>query len=117
MSLRFATVFAYCVIVSSPAQAPSAKAGQPILRTVVDVPLPGPAVRFDYQSLDSTSGRLYIAHMNADHLVVLDTASRKVLANLDGFPRVHGVWVVPELGRVYASVTGGRRVDVVDTKT
>jgi len=55
--------------------------------------------------------------MNADHLVVFDTASRKVIANLDGFPRVHGVWAVPELGRVYASVTGGRRVDAVDTKT
>jgi hypothetical protein len=55
------------------------------LRTVADVPLPGAAVRFDYQSLDSTKGILYIAHMNADQLVVFDTASRKVLANLNGF--------------------------------
>jgi DNA-binding beta-propeller fold protein YncE len=55
--------------------------------------------------------------MNADQLVVFDTSSRKVVANLDGFARVHGVWAVPELGRVYASVTGGHRVDVVDDKT
>jgi hypothetical protein len=27
-------------------------------------------VRFDYQSLDAFHGRLYIAHMNADQLVV-----------------------------------------------
>ena len=55
-------------------------------------------MRFDYQSLDTTTGRLYIAHMNADPLVVFDTSSRKVVANLDGFARVHGVWAVPELG-------------------
>jgi DNA-binding beta-propeller fold protein YncE len=94
----------------------SLRASKAVLRKIVDVPMPGPPVRFDYQSLDPISGRLYIAHMNADQLVVFDTASRTVVANLDGFTRVHGVWAVPELGRVYASVTGGHRVDVVDDK-
>jgi DNA-binding beta-propeller fold protein YncE len=79
--------------------------------------MPGPAVRFDYQSLDAESGRLYISHMNADQMVVFDTAKRKVVANLDGFKRVHGVWAVPELDRVYASVTGDHAVAVVDSKT
>jgi YVTN family beta-propeller protein len=87
------------------------------LRTVTDIPLPGPAVRFDYQSLDTSQGRLYIAHMNANQLVVFDTRKRVVVANLDGFPSVHGVWAVPELGRVYASVTGEHKVAVVDTAT
>jgi hypothetical protein len=45
--------------------------------------MPGPAVRFDYQSLDIHSGRIYISHMNANQLVVFDTATRQVLANLD----------------------------------
>jgi YVTN family beta-propeller protein len=74
-------------------------------------------VRFDYQSLDASHGRLYIAHMNADQLVVFDTKKRKVVANLDGFPNVHGVWAVPELGRVYASATGEHKVAVVDMQT
>jgi DNA-binding beta-propeller fold protein YncE len=87
------------------------------LKKVADIPLPGPAVRFDYQSLDSSHGRLYIAHMNADQLVVFDTKKREVVANLDGFPNVHGVWAVPELGRVYASVTGEHKVAVVDMQT
>ena len=87
------------------------------LRKVADVPLPGPAVRFDYQSLDPSHGRLYIAHMNADQLVVFDTKKREVVANLDGFPNVHGVWAVPELGRVYASATGEHKVAVVDMQT
>lgn len=87
------------------------------LRKVADVPLPGPAVRFDYQSFDSTSGRLYIAHMDADHLVVFDTKKREVVANLEGFARVHGVWAVPELRRIYASVTGEHKVAIVDSET
>jgi len=117
--LRLVTALALLAVVLSAAQnrSASAKPGKPVLRTVMDVPMPGPPVRFDYQSLDPTTGRLYIAHMNADQLVVFDTMGQKVVANLDGFARVHGVWAVPELGRVYASVTGGHRVDVVDDKT
>jgi len=86
------------------------------LKTVADVPLPGPAVRFDYQSLDPNAGVLYIAHMNADHLVIFDTANRKVTANIGGFARVHGGWAVPELQRLFASVTGDHEVAVFDTK-
>jgi hypothetical protein len=88
-----------------------------VLTKVVDIPMPGPPVRFDYQSLDAESGRLYISHMNADQMVVFDTMKRAVVANLDGFKRVHGVWAVPELARVYASVTGEHAVAVVDSKT
>jgi DNA-binding beta-propeller fold protein YncE len=85
-----------------------------VLRLVADVPLPGPAVRFDYQSLDPTDGRLYIAHMNADQLVVFATKTREVVANLEGFHRIHGVLAVPELGRIFASATGDQQVLVVD---
>jgi DNA-binding beta-propeller fold protein YncE len=88
--------------------------GGQVLKEVVDVPMPGPAVRFDYQNLDVQHGRLYIAHMNADQLVVFDTEKRQVVANLDGFKRVHGVIAVPEIGRVYASVTGEHQVAAVD---
>ena len=85
-----------------------------ILKTVADVPLSGPAVRFDYQSLDPTDGRLYIAHMNADQLVVFDTNKREVVATLDGFHRVHGVIAVPEIDRIFASITGDHHVGIVD---
>lgn len=98
-----------------------AAAAQPgaekVLVTVADVPMPGPAVRFDYQALDPSSGRLYIAHMNADQLVVFDMAKRQVVANLDGFRRVHGVAIAPELHRVYGSVTGNHAVVAVDAGT
>jgi len=115
MALRvFLTLF--CLVLARGAQATDAPAPAP-LRLVADVPLPGPAVRFDYQSLDVEGGRLYISHMNADQLVVFDTRARKVVANLDGFPRVRGVWAVPELKRVYASARGSHEVVAVDTET
>jgi DNA-binding beta-propeller fold protein YncE len=88
-----------------------------VLTEVVDIPMPGPAVRFDYQSLDAEHGRLYISHMNADQLVVFDTKARKVIENLDGFKRVHGVLAVPALNRVYASTTGDHSVASVDMET
>ncbi|MDQ2833102.1 MAG: YncE family protein [Acidobacteriota bacterium] len=95
----------------------SSTATDKLLTMVVDVPLPGPAVRFDYQTFDPSSGRLYVSHMNADQLVVFDTATRRVIANVDGFKRVHGVTIAPEIHRVYASVTGDHQVAAVDTES
>jgi len=72
-------------------------------------------VRFDYQSEDSTSGRLYISHMRDDHVVVFDTRTRRVAGEIPGTPGVTGVWVVPELKKLYASVTGRHYVAIVRT--
>jgi DNA-binding beta-propeller fold protein YncE len=105
------------LVVSCVSAQTKANSGKSPLKTVADVPMPGPAVRFDYQSLDPASGLLYIAHMNADHLVVFDTMKREVVANIGGFARVHGVWAVPELARLFASVTGDHEVAAVDTQT
>ena len=99
---------------SSPAGRPPPAAS---LHVVADVPLPGPAVRFDYQSLDTMSGRLYIAHMGAGQVVVFDTRTQRVAGVVDGVPGVTGVWVVPELGRVYASATGLHQVAIIDART
>ena len=96
------------------AQAPSAHNARPILHTVAEIALTGPAVRFDYQTLDTAANRLYIAHMDADQLVVVDIAKRAVIATLNGFDRVHGVITAPDLGRIYASATGRHDVAVVD---
>src|SRR5436309_2105172 len=97
--------------------AAASPAAVPVLKTVVDVPLPGPPVRFDYQSLDQDADRLYIAHMNAGTLLVFDVKARRVVADLEGFEKVHGVIAVPARGRVYATVTGRRHLADVDSKT
>jgi len=88
-----------------------------VLEHIADVPLPGAAVRFDYQCIDTTASRLYISHMNADELVVFDLNTRKVTGVVGDLPRITGVCSVPALGKVYASVPGRHEVAVVDART
>jgi DNA-binding beta-propeller fold protein YncE len=95
----------------------TAQSGSPVLDPVKDVPLPGEKSRFDYQSLDPGSGRLYIAHMGSGRLVVFDTRRDRLVADLPNFPRVTGVLAVPSLQRVYASVTGRHELVVLDAAT
>lgn len=87
------------------------------LALVEDVSMPGSASRFDYQSFDPATGRLYLAHMGADQLVVVDTATRTVIGTIDGLPMVTGVLAVPELHRVYAATAGNHRVAVIDDRS
>jgi len=87
------------------------------LTKVVDVPLPGQASRFDYQSFDPTTKILYFTHMGDGKLVVFDTVHRRVVAHLPDFPTATGVLVVPELNRVFISVAGRHKVAVVDTRS
>jgi DNA-binding beta-propeller fold protein YncE len=93
------------------------QSGIPGLRVVADVPLPGPANRFDYQSIDPASGRLYISHMNAGRVVVFDLDSGRVVKEVGGLPRVTGVWAVPAHHHVYASAAGAHEVAVIDDRS
>jgi DNA-binding beta-propeller fold protein YncE len=85
--------------------------------TIADIPLPGEASRFDYQSLDERNDRLYLAHMGGGSVIAVDTRRRTVVAEIGGLPRVTGVWAVPELSRLYASPTGLHQVAIIDTRT
>ncbi len=97
--------------VSAPGQASGS------LQVVRDIPLPGPANRFDYQSIDTTARRLYISHMNAGTLVVFDLDSGRVVREVTGVPRATGVWAVPAHHAVYVSAAGNHEVAVVDDRT
>ncbi|MDQ6831060.1 MAG: YncE family protein [Gemmatimonadota bacterium] len=102
---------------SAKSAAPSAARDGAPLALVADIPLPGAAKRFDYQSLDPTTGRLYISHMYGNRLDVFDTRTQKLVASNEGFPGATGVWAVPEQHKVYVSVTGRHEVAVVDDRT
>ncbi len=84
------------------------------LRSVNDLPLSGRATRFDYQSFDQQSGRLYIAHLGDDMMTVFDTNAERVIGDVKDLKHVHGVLAVPELHRVYASATGTNELAVID---
>lgn len=83
-------------------------------RVVTDVPLPGRAARFDYQSLDPTTGRLWLAHMGAGEVLAFDTRTRKVVVRVTNMPGATGVLAVPALGRVFVSLSRSHEIAVID---
>ena len=98
---------------------PTAAAGaqRGALRLVQDYPLPGPANRFDYQSVDPASSRLYVSHMNAGRLVVFDLKASKVVGEVTDLPRATGVWAVPSQHKVFVSAAGQQEIAVIDDRT
>ena len=102
-------------LLALPVLAASVALGVP-LKPVARVSLPGSSVRFDYESLDPGTNRLYIAHMDAGTLLVFDVRTRRVVRSIPA-PGVHGVIAVPQLGRVFASATDAREVLTIDAAT
>ena len=96
----------------APADAPRGALG-----VVADVPLPGPANRFDYQSVDPNGGRLYVSHMDAGTVVVFDLDSSRVVAEVSGTPRATGIRAVPVHHAVYVAAAGRHEVAVIDERT
>src|SRR5262245_14302494 len=94
----------------------SSSSGLP-LRVIADVPLTGGSTRLDYESLDSGTGRLYIAHLGSDLITVFDVNKQAVVGDVKDLKHVHGVLAVPELHRVYASATGTNELAVIDDQT
>jgi YVTN family beta-propeller protein len=87
------------------------------LKVLADIPLTGGTTRLDYQSLDSGSGRLYIAHLGSDLMTVFDVNKQSVVGEVKDLKRVHGVLAVPDLHRVYASATGTNELAVIDDQS
>ena len=120
-SPAFVTAVAIALAVSAPAAAQqdqsareSAKIGLEFLK---DLPLPGSASRLDYQSIDAKSRRLFIAHLGADQVTVVDIDSLKVVSVIAGIAKPHGILAIPELGQVYVSATGTDEVAVIDERS
>lgn len=77
-----------------------------LFKLIGDFPLGKATSRMDYQSLDPTAHRLYIAGMGAGKLLVFDVEHDNLVASLKGFSKITGVLAVPDLHKVYASVPG-----------
>jgi len=87
------------------------------LRTVSDIPLGGKSPRFDYQTIDPTTGRLYIAHEGDGQVLVFDLRHWRVARRIGGLADVHGVLVAPAIHRLYATATALHQLVVIDTRT
>ncbi len=87
------------------------------LQLVKDIPLPGGAVRFDYQTIDQMQRRLYISHMGANTVTVFDLDSQKVIANISNISGPTGILAVPQIQRVYVSASAGNKVYIFNSVT
>lgn len=70
---------------------------------------------WDYLTADSEARRLYVSHDT--EVVVLDLDSGAVVGKITGGTRVHGIAIVPELGRGFISDTDPGSVIIFDLKT
>src|SRR5262249_1618721 len=104
---------------SAIARAPAAPAKPPPLPLsfVADVALPGDPSRFDYQSIDTTNRRLYIAHLGDSSLLVFDLDGQRVIHEIKQLPSVHGVVAAPALHLVFATATAEKTLAVIDDQT
>jgi YVTN family beta-propeller protein len=81
---------------------------------VADIQIGGPLpASWDYSLADGPSKRLYVSH--ASEVVVIDTATDKVIGRIADTPGVHGIAV--GAGKVFTSNGRGNTVSVVDPKT
>jgi DNA-binding beta-propeller fold protein YncE len=87
------------------------------LSSVADVPLPGNATRFDYQTIDPVARRLYIAHLGDSSLVVFDLDGQRVIQEVPGLPSVHGVVAAPDLHLLFATATAEKTLALIDDRT
>jgi len=116
VSVPLAVALAVLALASTPIEA-ARPANKLPLRRVADVRLPGSPSRFDYQDIDTARRRLYVAHLGAGQVDVVDLESSKVVGVVPDVPAVHGVRVAPDLGVVYASATRDDAVVAIDEST
>jgi YVTN family beta-propeller protein len=70
---------------------------------------------WDYLTVDSAARRLYVSH--ATRVVVIDLDKGTVVGEIPNTNGVHGIAVVPELGRGFTSNGRDNNVTVFDLKT
>jgi hypothetical protein len=79
----------------------------PALTLQKTIPLPGITGKFDHFALDAAGNRLFASATGSHTVVVLDLATGKIAAKLEGLGKPHGLAWIPETGRLF--VTDGAR--------
>src|SRR3954471_4193605 len=87
------------------------------LTLVRDVELPGGATRFDYQAVDPSGRRLYIAHLGDGTVHAVDLDSNTVTGTVTGTASVRGVAAAPDRHLLLAAASGSNEAVLIDTRT
>ena len=70
---------------------------------------------WDYLTVDSDAGRLYVAH--ATHVVVIDLKTNMIVGDIPDTPGVHGIAIAADLNKGFISNGRGNNVTIFDLKT
>src|ERR1700758_3713264 len=112
--LLCAVLAAASVLVAVSAQpAPPAAAGT--YRMITQFPIGGNDAGYDYLRVDAPTRRVFVAHLNRVEVLNADTGEK--LGEVAGMHGVHGIELIPELGKGYTSNGLDRSVTVFDRST
>ena len=89
-------------------------AADPTYHLIKEIPVPGKA-QWDYLRIDSEAHRVYLSHGN--QVEVIDVDKGAVVGTITDTPGVHGMALVPKLGRVFISNGQENTASIVDMKT
>lgn len=78
------------------------------------IPIPGDG-GYDYMAIDAVNNHLFVSHGTAFNVV--DLATEKPIATIDGLKGVHGIAIVNEVNKGFISDGKDQAVVVVDLKT
>ena len=87
------------------------------VQQIANIPLTGGPNRFDYPYMDPHSRLLYLTHSASNTVIIFDTVSRKIVADIPGISDVHAVAVASDLGLIFATSNTANQVAVIDAHT
>ena len=83
-------------------------------QVIKKIPIPGQG-SFDYLTVDESGRRLYVSHGTQVDIVDIDSGA--VVGKVPNTPGVHGIAVVPDIGRGFVSDGQADSVTIFDLKT
>jgi DNA-binding beta-propeller fold protein YncE len=110
--LSAALAAASLLVFGSARSAPPAAAGY---RMITQFQIGGNDAGYDYLRVDAPTRRVFVAHLN--RVEVLNADSGAKLGEVTGMHGVHGIELIPELGKGYTSNGLDRTVTVFDRAT
>src|SRR5436190_2848847 len=96
---------------------PAYSQGNPPLKMVQTIPLPGVEGRIDHLSVDLKGQRLFVAALGNNTLEVVDLAQGKRIRSITGLREPQGVVYIPELDQVVVANGDDGTVRTFDGKS
>ena len=111
--LLSAVLVVVSVLIVVPAQAAPPAAGG--YRMIAQFPIGGNDAGYDYLRVDAPTRRVFVAHLNRVDVLNADNGAK--VGEVAGMRGVHGIEIIPELGKGYTSNGLDRTVTVFDRST